>query len=116
MDAFTVTDSTAGAQGVLRLCGEFDIAGADDVVTAAVALLDGRSVTELVLDLSGVTFIDSTGIGTLVAVRNLAREARVTTRLQDPRPGVASLLALTAVDRLFEGDQEPGDADSASLA
>jgi anti-sigma B factor antagonist len=113
MDAFTVAVSTAGAEAVFHLRGEFDIAGADDVVQAAAASLADRSVTELVLDLGGVTFIDSTGIGTLVAVRNLALDAQVTTRLRDPQPGVAALLALTAVDRLFGGDYDSGNADSA---
>jgi anti-sigma B factor antagonist len=104
MAAFSVEARQDGPHEVLLLSGEFDIAGADQVMRLAEATLNnGGTGTELVLDLSAVTFIDSTGIGTLVAVRNLAVERQVVTRLRRPSPAVASLLALTAVDRLFEG-------------
>jgi anti-sigma B factor antagonist len=101
MSAFSVTEQRLGTQSVLSLTGEFDIAGAGEVVRHAQTLLGDGDVTDLVLDLAKVTFIDSTGIGALVAVRNLAVERSVSVHLREPQPAVAALLGLTAVDRLF---------------
>lgn len=50
---------------VVRLQGEFDMAGADRFRDAVDPLLsDG--MTHLCVDLSGITFVDSSGIGALL--------------------------------------------------
>jgi anti-anti-sigma factor len=51
---------------VVALHGELDIATADGLAEALVAVAGST----LVVDLSDLTFMDSTGIGTLVVARN----------------------------------------------
>ena len=59
--AFTIENETAGEGVTVRAAGELDIATADDLLDAirGAALSDAPLV---VLDLSGVTFMDSAGV------------------------------------------------------
>jgi anti-anti-sigma factor len=64
--------------------------------------LIGRGVLHHVIDLSDVTFIDSTGLGILVGERRRLRERGGSVRVVCG-PGIARrVLHLTAVDRLID--------------
>jgi anti-sigma B factor antagonist len=73
MPHLAVKAKGAGERPVLVLTGELDIATVDQLRAAAGEVLSatGRS---LELDLSQVTFLDSSGLGVLVELRNLLRE------------------------------------------
>jgi anti-anti-sigma factor len=53
------------------------------------------------IDLSGVTFLDCTGLGALIAVRNAAIEAGGQMRLSHPQPIVRRVLEVTGVLGMF---------------
>jgi anti-anti-sigma factor len=64
---FELTQSREGDLLVLWVEGDFDLAGREPVLDAALAaLLESQIV---VLDLSKTTFIDASGLGTLVTCR-----------------------------------------------
>ena len=63
----------------------------------------------LVLEMSGVPYLDSAGLGALVHAAGLAQERGGTLRLAGVTEKVASLLRLTRVDTLL-----PIDADETS--
>ncbi len=54
------------------------------------------------IDLAQTAFIDSAGLGALIALHKTAvgRQGRLT--LRNPQPGVRQILALTRLDGLFE--------------
>jgi len=84
----------------LRLTGEIDLYTAPFVREAALRAIrhhDGR----LHIDLSGVTFMDSTGLEVLLATRRRAELSGGTLRLIDPTQSVLRVLEVTGVDRLF---------------
>jgi anti-sigma B factor antagonist len=54
------------------------------------------------LDLSGLTFLDSSGLGTLVALHKTLRSRNGTVRLLQPAPNVRQILELTRLHRVFE--------------
>ena len=57
----------------LLLSGEIDIASADALRNAGARAVDSLGPSDrLDVDLSGVTFIDSSGLGALVSIRNAA--------------------------------------------
>jgi len=56
----------ADSEGVLWLAGEFDLAAIDDFEAAVGAVTDAQR--ELVLDLSELTFLDSTGLRAFLVV------------------------------------------------
>jgi len=58
--------------------------------------------TVLDLDLSTVTFLDSSGLGTLISLHKTMRTQNGTVRLIKPTPNVHQILELTRLHRVFE--------------
>ena len=94
---------------LLALTGELDYASAQELRAAITAVLDGK-VDSIVISLAGVTFVDSTGIGTLVVARRICHDMRVALRVSDANPfitrlfavvGVSEALGLASVNNLF---------------
>lgn len=83
--------STTSGDPLVSISGELDLASADDFLAEVTEAAGDGAL--LVLDLAGVTFMDSTGLGALIKVRN---------RLVD-RGGDVSLAAVSAaVERVLE--------------
>jgi anti-anti-sigma factor len=91
MESFAAT----WQDGVLRLEGELDLAAEERAATA----LRNRPLTanDLVIDLSGVTFMDSTGIRVLETVAMGPEAIRVI--LRSPQPLVRRVLELVGIAR-----------------
>jgi anti-anti-sigma factor len=85
----------------LRLSGEIDLSTAPAVREAALSALQQFS-TVLHIDLSGVSFMDSTGLEVLLATRRRAELLGGQLHLKDPTPAVLRVLEVTGVARLFE--------------
>ncbi len=64
------------------------------------SLLDNQSNIEI--DMSQVTFLDSCGLGALVALHKTASNRKGTLRLLNPRPPIEQILELTRLHRIFE--------------
>lgn len=60
------------------------------------------TAVRLDLDLSALTFLDSSGLGTLVSLHKTLRSRNGTVRLIKPAPNVRQILELTRLDRVFE--------------
>ena len=85
---------------VVRVGGEVDLGSAPRLRDAAVArLMDGDR--NLVLDLSAVEFIDSVGLGTLVAILKRARSLGGDVSLVVTSDRVRRPLELTGLDAVF---------------
>jgi anti-sigma B factor antagonist len=90
-DAVSVT--VDGPTARAHLAGDFDMAATFTVEPALEQVLDRAGVNALEVDLSGLRFIDSTGIGVLLRVDAEARERGVALSI---RPGPRE------VQRVFE--------------
>lgn len=83
------------------VAGELDIRTAPDLRTAVMqGAADRPGVVEL--DLSGVSFMDSSGLGTLVSIKRDLEEAQSTLVLSSVPGKVMRILQLTRMDTLFE--------------
>ena len=80
------------ADGVVHLSGELDMAVVDEF-TRALATLDGQ---RLVLDLSGLTFLDSMGIRAIL--RSATADGQEGVLLRNPRPNVRRVLSVAGVN------------------
>ncbi|HEY3941554.1 MAG TPA: STAS domain-containing protein [Acidimicrobiales bacterium] len=80
--------------------GEIDVATAPRVQAAILAQLDGRPV-DVVVDLSAVSFLDSSGISALIRARRRVGEVGGTLRLRNPQPKVRRVLQITGVEQAF---------------
>jgi anti-sigma B factor antagonist len=83
-----------------RLIGDLDLANAPLVRDELVRMLE-EGLTRLSIDLSELTFLDSTGIATLVVVRKHALELGVELDVHSPREAVCHVLEACGVDELF---------------
>jgi anti-sigma B factor antagonist len=81
------------------------------VKAEALALIAGDA--DVVVDLSGIAFLDSTGVGVLVSLFKAARKNGRDARFAAITPGVRSVLEVIKLDRIF--DLYP-DAASAAAA
>jgi anti-sigma B factor antagonist len=95
---FDIDVTTEGDTIVARLTGELDLTVRDAVVGALVPPMSQDQVTRLVVDMSGVTFCDSSGLGALLDVRRAAADADVDMVLRAVSRQVARLLDLTDAD------------------
>jgi anti-sigma B factor antagonist len=85
---------------VVRAGGEIDthtVHEFHETVTRATSL-----ASRVVLDLAGVTFVDSSGLGALIVARNSAREGGGTLSLVSPPPVVRRLLGSTRLHDVFD--------------
>lgn len=88
-----------GRTAVAALFGEFDLACAQEVRLQLDEAIDA-GISRLVVDLRGVPFIDSSGLGVL-----LGRYRRISERggelcLAAPRPAVRTVLELSGVPQV----------------
>jgi anti-anti-sigma factor len=80
----------------VALHGEIDVLTVDQVRVALAGVLASRP-PELVVELSDLSFIDSTGLGALIAAFQRARDAGVSFRLAHPTPPVRQILVLSGL-------------------
>jgi anti-sigma B factor antagonist len=83
---------------VVRVGGELDNATGPRLRERLVAAIAERGAN-VVLDLSGVEFLDSTGLGVLVGVPKRARTLGGDLRLAAATPPVRRVFEITALDR-----------------
>lgn len=104
VSAPSITVEHTNAECVVRLVGEIDVAVVTDVGRMADELLSAGcpdSAPTLVIDLTEVTFLDSSGMGTLVALRSRALERGQQTMLRGLSRRVARPLEVTGLISLF---------------
>ena len=90
-----IANSAVGRRQTLHLYGELDLTSAAGLMASASLLV--CDATELVLDLSGVDFMDSTGINAVIRLRDLCRNQRCRLVLASPKRQVRRLLEVTAL-------------------
>lgn len=95
-----VTRADDGTTATLALVGEIDLASAHLLVDSIDdAITEGART--VVLDFAGVTFINSTGLGAMVAATKRLRAEDGDLVLRQFRGIPASALATTGLDRFF---------------
>ena len=90
-----------GATAILRLSGELDLTGAEDL-ESCVNELAGNSPDVVIIDLREVSFMDSTGLRSLIRARALETEADWKVKLVAGPAPVQKVLELTRMDDVFE--------------
>ncbi len=74
---------------------------AEDVKKELTAIASVKDV-KMVLDLSNIKFIDSTGIGVLISALKTARQNNGSLALKEIQKDVMSLLKLMKLDKVFD--------------
>jgi anti-anti-sigma factor len=108
MDAVDDDDLTAdvtyedGGTAVVRVVGEIDISTVN-TVNAALATAAGRSPDRVVFDLSGVEFMDSSGIAALLRARKTASSIQI----RNPSTVVRRLIEMTGLTDILPIEPPP---------
>ncbi|MGC9665545.1 STAS domain-containing protein [Planosporangium sp. 12N6] len=91
-------EEVGSGEVVLAVNGELDCATADQLRTAITALLNRGGLTAIGLDLRGLSFVDSTGIGTLVVAQRISHQVGVRLRLTAVSAFAARILGILGLD------------------
>jgi anti-sigma B factor antagonist len=100
VDDFQTDVSTLGDWTVLSVVGEVDAYTAAALQAAVTEQI--VSGVSLILDLSAVGFIDSTGLRVLVEALRAVREAEGRLKLVSENDQTLKLLRITSLDSVFE--------------
>jgi len=87
---------------VLDLSGKITIGEGDSLLREQVHNLLEAGHSKILLNLEAVSYMDSAGIGELVACYKRAREKGGTVKLLRPSGKVQDLLVLTKLEEVFE--------------
>ena len=96
-----VKSSFKGDAAVLEVSGSVDIDHGDELKGAIFNLIEKKNLN-IVVDMSGVSYIDSSGLGILVGAVTHARRAGGNLKLANISPGVKEILNLTRLSSFFE--------------
>jgi anti-anti-sigma factor len=103
--ALTIT-SHAPYRGLLTisLAGELDLASAESLRAAVTSAVKSGEVDGILIDLEGLTFLDSTGIGTLVAGWREAGDSGKRLRIDKAHGMAREVLQITGVWPTLSGN------------
>ncbi|MFO7572754.1 MAG: STAS domain-containing protein [Gaiellaceae bacterium] len=93
---------TAGV-AVVSVVGEVDLHVASVLRERLTTAVDGAD--KVVIDLSGVTFVDSMALSVIVGAGKRARARRAVVRLVVPRREIRRVFEITLLDRVFPLDE-----------
>lgn len=99
VDPFSVSTQQVDSHVVISVTGEVDAHTADQVRAAIDAAITPGA--RLVVDLSGVSFLDSTGLGVFVTALKHLREQDGSLELVVTSPRVMKVFQLTGLDVLI---------------
>jgi anti-anti-sigma factor len=94
---------------VCTLSGELDVSTVGDA-RAALDRIEGDGARYVVVDLLGLTFLDSVGMGLLTASARRLRTGDGELRLVVDDPRVVRMLEITGISRQFRLDRTLSDA------
>ena len=106
----TTLEQTPGGKAVMVMKGSLTMGASLKLLDAQVRQLLEGDVRDLTLDLSGVDYADSGGLGMLVHANGLMKAKQGGLRLMGVRPRVMQLLKLTALDTVIPVVDGPAEA------
>jgi anti-sigma B factor antagonist len=120
-----VSTQSLGDQAVVTVSGEIDLYTAPRLRGELASVLAVDHAVQVLVDMSGVGFCDSTGMNVLLAAMKRAGEQGGSLSLAGLRPAVRKILQVTGLDSVFtvlddtagvaEAGRPGGPAQSADL-
>ena len=100
-DTLKVKWDNRGAAVVVAPAGDVDL-NASPTLRQALKQVQQTKPQSLVIDLSGVPYMDSSGVATLVEAMKIARDQRSKMVLAAPTPRVKSIFEIARLDMVFK--------------
>ena len=115
MSQLQIRSHTLGEVYVLDLEGKITLGESSSGLRAEIRSLLDAGNAQIVVNLAGVTYIDSSGLGELVSAYATAKTRNAEVKLANLTPRVESVLQVTKLYTVFEVFQSEEDA-AASFA
>ncbi|MBE6693830.1 MAG: STAS domain-containing protein [Ruminococcaceae bacterium] len=93
---------TAGEQMLVRVRGEIDHHTAADIRNGIDGALFEKRPRRLIMDMSAVTFMDSSGLGLIMGRLSVIRELGGELVVQDPSEAISRIIALAGMERAID--------------
>lgn len=107
-DSFSVHYSRDDSQVVVHVAGELDAATAPCLQKALAGVVDDQGNLSVLVDLGGMTFIDSTGLSVLVRAWEKLRLKGGELALANPSPSALKVFHVVGVTDIFKITPPPG--------
>ncbi|MDT4960742.1 MAG: hypothetical protein QOF87_389 [Pseudonocardiales bacterium] len=115
MTEFSIRAVANGPQCELVLSGEVDLKVTETLIRVAHSHLADAGVQCLSVDLGAVTFMDSTGLGALVAIRNAVNEQGKEIVLGNVPDRIRQLLGITGLAGVFAINSDGASGSTLSV-
>ncbi|MDP2843027.1 MAG: STAS domain-containing protein [Acetobacterium sp.] len=93
---------------MVSIKGEIDIYSIENF-RASIEKEIQTQATQIILDCSELSYMDSTGMSVLIELRNKTKEMGQKIIMMNPRPNIKKLLSLTGVDKIIEIVDNPAN-------
>jgi anti-anti-sigma factor len=97
-DELKIRTSRDGTTATVTAAGEIDLSTVDELRSAVTGAAD--DIEQLLLDLTGVEFIDSAGLGGLLELRSTLRSRNVTLQISAGEGPVRQAMEITGLSEL----------------
>jgi anti-sigma B factor antagonist len=99
-ESLNVATTSKGSETSIVVDGELDAGGTESFAACVSAVLKKRPGL-MAIDARGVSFMDSSGLRSLLLARAAADEAGVTFRIDDPSPELRRFIERTGLEALL---------------
>jgi anti-sigma B factor antagonist len=96
-----IHEETINKTGVLKLTGRLDAASVKNFKDAVTSLVK-KEISNIVIDMNDVEFVDSSGLGSLVSCLRIVNNEGGDIRLSSLQNQIRALLELTRMHRVFQ--------------
>jgi len=86
---------------VVAATGRLDVSGAPTLREAIGEVVNTDGTPRVIIDMGGISFVDSTGLGSVIAALKQIRNSQGELRLAAPNQQARVVLELTTLDRVF---------------
>lgn len=111
--SISVFDCEGGA--LIRLNGRISIGSSPGLRNRLLQILDRESLSTLTIDLTAVTYIDLSGVATLVEALKISRRRKSLLQLRGLRDRPRYLLEVTGLIGLFETNGRVNDSSASRV-
>lgn len=98
---FLLSIARAGQAVIVRIAGELDMATAPQLRAVLVDLIDNQGNLDVAVDVSALSFVDSTGLGVLVGAHRKLQQRNGRLTVVSPTAATTRVLQITGLDRIM---------------
>ena len=97
-----ITVKDLGKHKIMEVVGDVDLYNVGELKQAIFRLLDGEDVKSMIIDMSSINYMDSSGIGALVAGQKKIKTRGGSFALLNMKEDVLNILKLATLDQFFK--------------